>query len=117
VEEGIWNVGDRAAMVAPLTGDGMGMGLRGAELAATIVLAMLRRELSWEQATAEYTWRWRREFLPRLRWGRCLEAILLQPRLAVLARWALNCVPSLTDQLYRRTRQLIPMTEPGVERS
>jgi 2-polyprenyl-6-methoxyphenol hydroxylase-like FAD-dependent oxidoreductase len=30
VVEGVWYVGDSAAMVAPLTGDGMGMGLRAA---------------------------------------------------------------------------------------
>jgi flavin-dependent dehydrogenase len=115
VEAGIWNVGDRAAMVAPLTGDGMGMGLRAAELAATIELAMFRRELPWDQAADEYARRWRREFLPRLRWGRRLEAMLLRPRLAMLSCCALSCMPSLVDQLYRRTRQLIPVVKSSSE--
>jgi flavin-dependent dehydrogenase len=115
VEAGIWNVGDRAAMVAPLTGDGMGMGLRAAELAATIELAMFRRELPWDQAADEYARRWRREFLPRLRWGRCLEVMLLRPRLAMLSCCALSCIPSLVDELYRRTRQLIPVVKSSSE--
>jgi menaquinone-9 beta-reductase len=115
VAAAFWNVGDRAAMVAPLTGDGMGMGLRAAEVAAATMLALFRQELSWEQATAEYVRRWRQEFLPRLRWGRRLQALLLQARLASLSCVALHYVPSLVDQIYRRTRQLAPVTGPRME--
>jgi menaquinone-9 beta-reductase len=111
VAAGLWNIGDCAAMVAPLTGDGMGMGLRAAELAATMMLAVFRQESPWDQATAEYARRWQREFLPRLRWGRGLEATLLEPRLASLACVALHRVPSLVDQIYRRTRQLLPVRD------
>jgi flavin-dependent dehydrogenase len=117
VASAIWNIGDCAAMVAPLTGDGMGMGLRAAELAATIMLAVFRRECPWEQATAEYARRWRREFQPRLRWGRSLETILLQPRLAWLACVALHRAPSFVDRIYRRTRRLLPVANPPMEAS
>src|SRR5262245_21230957 len=113
----IWNIGDCAAMVAPLTGDGMGMGLRAAEFAASMMLDVFRQESPWIQATAEYARRWRGEFLPRLRWGRGLEALLLRPRLASLSCLALHCVPALMNQLYRRTRQLLPATGPTVEAS
>lgn len=109
VRDGIWHVGDSAAMVAPLTGDGMGMGLRSAELAATILQAAFRQELTWEQAAAEYDRRWRQAFLPRLRWGRRLEALLLRPRLAGLACLALNLAPWLVDAIYRRTRDITPV--------
>jgi flavin-dependent dehydrogenase len=98
-------------MVAPLTGDGMGMGLRSAELAATILQAAFRQELTWEQAAAEYDRRWRQAFLPRLRWGRRLEALLLRPRLAGLACLALNLAPWLVDAIYRRTRDITPVVE------
>jgi menaquinone-9 beta-reductase len=111
----IWNIGDCAAMVAPLTGDGMGMGLRTAELAATMMLGIFRQEVPWAQATVEYARRWQVEFLPRLRWGRGLEALLLQPRLASLACMALDRIPALMNQLYRRTRQLWPATDPAME--
>jgi flavin-dependent dehydrogenase len=110
VVSGIWNIGDCAAMAAPLTGDGMGMGLRSAELAATMMLEAFRQELPWSLATAEYRRRWHEEFRPRLRWGRGLEAILLRPRLAWLACVALHEVPRLMPQLYRRTRQLVAAT-------
>ena len=109
VQDGIWHIGDSAAMVAPLTGDGMGLGLRSAELAATIMQAAFRRELTWERAAAEYDRRWRRAFLPRLRWGRCLEAILLRPPLAKLGCLTLNLAPQLMDAMYRRTREMPPV--------
>jgi menaquinone-9 beta-reductase len=108
---GIWNLGDAAAMVAPLTGDGMGMALRAAELAATITHMGFQRELTWEQASREYGRQWRREFWPRLRWGRYLEGILLRPSTAHLARLALHWMPSLTARLYHRTRQIMATTE------
>jgi flavin-dependent dehydrogenase len=109
VVAGIWNIGDCAAMVAPLTGDGMGMGLRSAELAATLIRAVLGGECAWQQASAEYARRWQREFGPRLRWGRGLETILLHPRLASLACVVLQRVPWFMDRVYRRTRQLSPV--------
>jgi flavin-dependent dehydrogenase len=104
----IWNIGDCAAMVAPLTGDGMGMGLRAAELAATMMLKVFRQESTWRLATAEYARRWHSEFLPRLRWGRGLETLILEPRLAGLACGALRWLPPLLPQLYRWTRRLAP---------
>src|SRR4029450_12220698 len=101
---------DCAAMVAPLTGDGMGMGLRAAELAATMMLGVFRQESPWNLATAEYARRWQEEFLPRLRWGRGLEALLLQPRLASLACGTVHWLPLLMNQLYRRERETRPRT-------
>lgn len=104
-EDEMWRVGDSSAMIAPLTGDGMGMAVCSAELAAATALAAFRGDLVWERATAEYARRWRREFAPRLRWGRRLEAILLSPRLATLACRSLGLVPSLIRVAYRRTRR------------
>jgi flavin-dependent dehydrogenase len=112
----VWHIGDCAAMVAPLTGDGMGMGLRAAELAATQLLRTFRQELPWHQATAGFVHGWRVEFLPRLRWGRCLEAFLLRPRLATLACVVLHSIPALMPELYRRTRQCVVATDAAVER-
>jgi flavin-dependent dehydrogenase len=108
---GVWNLGDAAAMVAPLTGDGMGMALRTAELAAAITHMSFQHKLTWEQASREYERQWRREFLPRLRWGRYLEGLLLRPSTAYLACRALHWMPSLTAVLYHRTRQIMATTE------
>jgi flavin-dependent dehydrogenase len=108
---GLWNLGDAAAVVAPLTGDGMGMALRTAELAATITHMGFQHGLTWEQASREYGRQWRREFWPRLRWGRYLEGLLLRPGTAYLACLALHWVPPLTAMLYHRTRHITATTE------
>jgi flavin-dependent dehydrogenase len=105
VENELWRVGDSSAMIAPLTGDGMGMAVCTAELAAATALAAFRGDLVWERATAEYARRWHREFASRLRWGRRLEAILLSPRLVTLACRLLGIMPSLINVVYRRTRR------------
>jgi flavin-dependent dehydrogenase len=108
VVNAVWHVGDSAAMVAPLTGDGMGMGLRAAELAAPLLGAACRRALSWQEATGTYRQRWQHAFGPRLRWGKWLEMVLLRPRLAALACMALNLMPALVDAMYHRTRDINP---------
>ena len=113
VDAGIWQVGDSAAMIAPLTGDGMGMALCGAELAAQTSLAALHGGCSWQHATAAYARRWRHEFAPRLRWGRRLETILLRPSLASLMCRLLKVAPSLTALMYRRTRRIRPPARGG----
>jgi hypothetical protein len=89
--------------------------LRTAELAATMMLDIFWKELSWEQLSAEYARHWKREFLPRLRWGRGLEALLLRPRLAWLSSTALYYLPWLMEQLYRRTRRLFPLPSSPME--
>jgi hypothetical protein len=71
--------------------------------------AALRQELTWERAAAAYDRRWRQAFLPRLRWGRCLEAMLLRPPLAKFACLALSLAPRLMDAMYRRTREMTPV--------
>jgi len=118
VEDGFWRVGDSSGMIAPLTGDGMGMAVCTAELAAATALAAFRGDLVWERTTAEYARRWQREFASRLRWGHRLETILLSPRLAILACRSLGLVPSLIDLVYRRTRRWSgPELQGGVRQS
>jgi flavin-dependent dehydrogenase len=106
IEDGIWRVGDSAAMIAPLTGDGMGLGMQAAARAATLMLAAFRHELTWAEASAAYERSWRQGFSARLRWGRRLELILRHPWGASLACMALGTMPSLIEAMYRRTRDL-----------
>jgi flavin-dependent dehydrogenase len=106
IEDGLWKVGDSVAMIAPLTGDGMGMGMQAAEQAATLLLAAFRRDLSWAEASVEYERSWHQNFMSRVRWGRRLETILRHARLASVACLALKAMPALMNTVYRRTRDL-----------
>jgi 2-polyprenyl-6-methoxyphenol hydroxylase-like FAD-dependent oxidoreductase len=95
-------LGDTAAMIPPLAGDGMAMALRSAELCLEPTHAFLRGEISpvaWERA---YTGAWSREFRARLQLGRALQSALTTPllgdalassgrRLPRVAQWMLAC--------------------------
>ena len=75
-------VGDTAAMIAPLCGDGMSMALRGAAIAAPLLSDVLAGARTFEELRATYAREWRRSFSTRLRLGRWLQAALFQPAVA-----------------------------------
>lgn len=97
-------LGDTATMIPPLSGDGMAMALRSAELAAPLTDAYLRGALSLAAWQAAYTEQWHAEFDGRLRTARWLETLLLQPR---LNEWTLALgrhMPGLARRFVRMTR-------------
>jgi 2-polyprenyl-6-methoxyphenol hydroxylase-like FAD-dependent oxidoreductase len=97
-------LGDTAAMIPPLAGDGMAMALRSAELCLEPAHAYLRGEISltaWEQA---YTGAWRREFRARLQLGRALQSALTTPLLGdALARGGRH-LPRVAEWMLAGTR-------------
>jgi flavin-dependent dehydrogenase len=101
VQAGLACLGDTAAMIPPLAGDGMAMALRSAELCLDPADAHLQGQLSLAGWEAEYSRAWRREFGRRLRLGQTLQAMLTTPglgdvmagigrRLPWAARWMLD---------------------------
>jgi flavin-dependent dehydrogenase len=97
-------LGDTAAMIAPLCGDGMAMALRSAELCAPLVAGYLRATLSWDELGRRYSRLWHSEFDQRLRLGRWLESMLLSPTTAALLFRAGAAFPALANYLVRATR-------------
>jgi menaquinone-9 beta-reductase len=94
-------LGDTAAMIPPLAGDGMAMALRSAELCLDPADAYLHGRLSLAGWAQEYSRIWRREFAGRLRLGQSLQSALTTPglgdamarigqRLPWAARWMLE---------------------------
>jgi flavin-dependent dehydrogenase len=69
-------LGDSAAMIPPLAGDGMAMALRSAELCLEGADGYLRGRLTREAWAAQYTGAWRKEFGGRLRLGQALQDAL-----------------------------------------
>jgi len=78
-------IGDAAGMIAPLCGDGMGMALRSAEMAASLVDAFLAGVLDLAAFRARYRRAWTREFSRRMQLGRALNAAFTDPLLGRLA--------------------------------
>jgi len=90
VEHGMLMLGDAAAMIAPLTGNGMSMALRSATLAAPPVLRFLEDRITRESLEKQYAAAWRRQFSGRLRTARFLQNLLLTPRLGDYLCWMLD---------------------------
>lgn len=101
---GVLMVGDTAAMIAPLCGDGMAMALRAAELATPLADRYLTGETSFEALERAWARRWRREFSARLAVGRALQSALSRPRIARAGLGVLSRAPSIGRALIALTR-------------
>lgn len=101
-------VGDAAAMIAPLCGDGMAMALVGAELLAAHAAAFLAGRASPEALRRGYAAAWRGTFGGRLRLGRWLHEALTVPALAGPGVRACRSFPALAAWLIRTTRGPAP---------
>jgi flavin-dependent dehydrogenase len=104
VAGGVLMVGDTAAMIAPLCGDGMAMALRSAEILAPLADRYLAGEATHAALAREYERRWRREFAGRLRLGRALQAALFRPSVARAGLAALDRLPALGRYFIAATR-------------
>ncbi len=99
-------IGDAAGTIAPLCGDGQAMALSSAKLLASL-MAQLPGDLDAEQRERlQRDWRriWRQRYATRLRIGRWLQRVVLEPRLAHFAFGVLHLFPGLVARLVRWTR-------------
>jgi flavin-dependent dehydrogenase len=93
---GLLLAGDAAGFVDPITGDGMRIAMRGAELAATAALRALEgtadahRELALERA---------RDLSAKLRVNRLLRAVVTRPATVVGASAVARLAPSIFEAL------------------
>lgn len=99
IADGVLLVGDAAGFYDPFTGEGIGMALRGAELAAEVLLRALGAGDVTRRALAPYAAARRAAFRDRLRLDRLLQAVLRRPRLADWAARRLDRDRGLADLL------------------
>ncbi|HEU4402419.1 MAG TPA: NAD(P)/FAD-dependent oxidoreductase [Candidatus Polarisedimenticolia bacterium] len=108
VADGAILVGDAAGFYDPFTGEGIGMALRGGEMAAEVLLAALRRGRLDARALSSYEAGRRAAFGARLRLDRSLQALLLRPRLTDWFAGKLRREQGLADLLARVTGDTAP---------
>ncbi|MCX6048826.1 MAG: NAD(P)/FAD-dependent oxidoreductase [Chloroflexi bacterium] len=97
-------IGDTAAMIPPLCGDGMAMALRSAELCGPLAHDFLRGSLSLADWEACYRQRWFAEFSQRLHLGRLLQNWLNVPLFSDLLVGVGHLAPPLAQYLVQATR-------------
>jgi flavin-dependent dehydrogenase len=102
--DGISCVGDTAAMIPPLCGDGMAMALRSAEICAPLADAYLAGALTRSAWATLYTNQWQAEFASRLHVGRVLQRTLAAPGLAEGLLQLGQFVPGLVRLMVQATR-------------
>ncbi len=104
VVNGVLMVGDAAAAIPPLCGDGMSMALQAAELLAPLAHQFLSGDFTGTALCRAYERQWRRRFQPRLWVGQGIQPFFLTPHWGEIAMTALNRFPGMGRQLIRWTR-------------
>jgi len=97
-------IGDAAAMIAPLCGDGMSMALRSAALCAPITDRYLRGLISLQDWEQQYTRAIHDQFASPLRWGSILQWLVNKPISQQLLPTAARMAPVLAKGLLQATR-------------
>lgn len=104
VENHIFMIGDSAGLIHPLCGNGMAMAIKSAQIFSELFVKF-SQEGSLSRATLEreYIKRWKQEFDQRLRAGRIIQRILLNPTASRLGFSIARSMPSIVPTLIKRT--------------
>ncbi|HUX83990.1 MAG TPA: NAD(P)/FAD-dependent oxidoreductase [Chitinophagaceae bacterium] len=103
VDNHVLMMGDAAAMITPLCGNGMSMAMHAATLGAGLIREFLEGKTDREGMEKGYCQSWLRAFRGRLASGRVLQAILSRPLLAASAITLLDRLPGLASRIIRGT--------------
>lgn len=104
IEEHILMLGDSAALIHPLCGNGMAMAIHSAKIASVAVLEYLENPSnSRESLEKNYTEAWNKSFRSRINTGRALQKILLNPGLAEVSQKTIQLFPAILPHIIKRT--------------
>jgi flavin-dependent dehydrogenase len=97
-------LGDRAAMIAPFTGNGMSMAFQSALAAAPWITAWARGDIGWTSATVAVGAELKRRFRRRMNWAAVLHPLLLNPGSQAVLRGMAGSRLLPFEWLFRRLR-------------
>lgn len=104
IEDHVIMLGDAAALIHPLCGNGMAMAIHSAKIASEKIEQYFKNgNLNRALLEKEYTATWNRHFKSRLKTGRILQKILLNPSLAEASQHTVQLFPFLLPQIIKRT--------------
>lgn len=92
VENHILMLGDTAGLIHPLCGNGMAMAIHSAKMASELCIDFLNQKINRETFEISYQKKWNKTFQNRLRMGKWLSKILLNPTftqilMTLLSKW------------------------------
>ena len=104
VKDGIFMVGDAAGVIAPLTGDGIGMALETAELLSKILADGFIKNKKPETVEKHYIREWNEHFNSRLLSAGFIQKLVLDGTLLKPGIGILKLFPSILPKLVKMTR-------------
>ncbi|MEM0543603.1 NAD(P)/FAD-dependent oxidoreductase [Flavobacterium sp. j3] len=104
VEQHILMIGDTAGLIHPLCGNGMAMAIHSAKIVSEVIADFSNGKIKTRAAMEEtYTKQWNKTFSTRLKTGRLLANILLQPKLSGFLFRIILVAPFLLPMIIKKT--------------
>ncbi len=104
VENHIFMVGDSAGLIHPLCGNGMAMAIHGAKIFSELLMEYYGKEdLNRNKLEREYIMRWNKTFSKRLKTGRAIQNILMNPFTEKIGFQVVKNIPAVLPEIIKRT--------------
>lgn len=104
IENHIFMVGDSAGLIHPLCGNGMAMAIKSAQIFSEIFLeAFQTNDFERDKLEEKYRNKWESEFGERLKTGRLIQRILLNPYASKIGFTMARALPSLVPKIIKKT--------------
>ncbi len=101
VDNHIFMIGDSASLINPLCGNGMAMAIKSAKILAETFIE--NKNASQTQLERIYSSKWEKEFSKRLRAGRLLQKVVMNPNLLTTGMWINDFSKKLIPFLVSKT--------------
>jgi hypothetical protein len=102
--ESVFAIGDAAAMIPPLTGNGMSMAFESAAVAFEPLLEFSRGRISWGECLQRRSLAWDQCFSRRLRWAAFVQSVLFNTAGQQFLLICTRLFPRLPVLFFSRTR-------------
>jgi flavin-dependent dehydrogenase len=96
-------LGDAAGCIAPITGNGMSMALRGSWYMAQLIVQFFAGKITRQQLEEDYLQYWAGQFSTRIRLSRHLQKLAEVPALTNMAIGLFNFIPGLGNGIVKLT--------------
>jgi 2-polyprenyl-6-methoxyphenol hydroxylase-like FAD-dependent oxidoreductase len=102
--DGNFSIGDAAAMIPPLTGNGMSMAIESAFEAVSSLRKYSAGEISWADCLRAHAASWRKTFNSRLRWAAFVQRMVFRSSGQSILYLGARLFPALPNLFFARTR-------------
>ena len=106
IENHIFMIGDAAAVIAPLAGDGIGMAFQSAKLISSLLSDYKKGKYSGDQLEKTYVMEWNKLFLRRIRFALFVQHLVLKRVTNNISYSFSSIFPSIMPVLIRATRSV-----------